>query len=61
MICKIGSYTWDIRDIHFCEYELNCEFCNTANKSKKVISGQTLYVTGLFSYLTRIVGLLRML
>jgi len=39
---KIGSWGWDIRDVHFCEYNLACEFCNTSNRSKKFMSGQQL-------------------
>lgn len=43
-ICSIGSFTWDIRDLHFCEFDLTCEFCDTANRTKKIIASQPVYV-----------------
>jgi len=43
-VCSLGSFTWDIRDIHFCEFDLTCAFCDTANRTKKIIAGQPVYV-----------------
>jgi len=43
-VCSLGSFTWDVRDIHFCEFDLTCEFCDTANRTKKIIAGQPIYM-----------------
>ena len=40
----MGSFTWDVRDFHFCEFDLTCEFCDTANRTKKIIAGQPVYM-----------------
>ncbi len=44
-VCSMGSFTWDVRDIHFCEFDLTCAFCDTANRTKKIIAGQPVYVS----------------